>query len=99
MIVAPQADAAASLFKLSTAEDLHYHPAHERHSCLATNQDDLVEIFCHELRVGQRAQAVRARAGDDVPGEILQLGAGEPVAETARRCEEGKSYFGLWLGR
>ena len=94
-----EAEAAAFLLELRASEPLTDEAAHERHARLPADEDDLVELFCFELRVAERAEAMLASALDDVAGEAFQLLARELVAEAEIRREEREDNLSLGLGR
>ena len=77
-------EAAARFLKFRAAEQFADKFPHQRHPRLAADQNDLVQILRLQLRVGQRAQAMRPRAGNDVAREIFQFGARELVAEAEK---------------
>ncbi len=51
--------------------------ADQRHARLAADEDDVVEIGGRELGIGERAQAMLARALDDGAGDAVEFRAGE----------------------
>ena len=65
-------------------ENFRDQAAHERHARLSADENHFVEIGGRELRIGQRAAAMRARAFDDRPREIFQFRAREPIDEALR---------------
>ena len=85
VIFGAEAKVAARFLELRAAKPFRNELAHERHARLAADEDNLIEVFGLQFRVGERAQTMRARAHDDVAREILQFVARELVAEAEVR--------------
>ena len=60
-------------FKFSAAKQVGDEAAHERHPGLAADENDLVQVFGLEFGIGEGAQAMGARAGDNVAGQGFQF--------------------------
>ena len=75
VIIGAQTEVAARFLEFRAAKKFRHNSAHQRHAGLAADEDDLIEVFGLQFRVGQRAQAMRAGAGKDVAGQVLQFGA------------------------
>src|SRR5262249_29332125 len=99
VIVAADTNAAARFLKIHAAEPFGGELPDERHTGLTANENHLVEVFRFELRVRQRAQAMLARALNDIPGKALQLRTREFVAETELGREERQGDFHFGFGR
>ena len=83
-------DTAARLLKFGATEQIAHILPYQRHAGLSTHEDHLVKVFDFEFGVGERAQAMRARARDDVAGEVFQFGAAELATEAEGGCEKGE---------
>ena len=79
---------AARLLKFGATEQIAHKLPYQRHAGLPTHEDHLVKVFGFEFGVGERAQAMRARARDDVAGEVFQFGAAEPATEAEGGSEK-----------
>ena len=86
--IAAEPDAAARFLKFRAAEQFAHKFADQRHPRLAADENHLVQILRLDLRIRQRAQAMRPRAGDDVARQIFQFGARQFVAETENPASE-----------
>src|SRR2546427_5116854 len=88
MVVAPQTDAAALGLKIGTTKQLANKLAHQGHAGLSAYQDDLIEILGLQFGVGQRPQAMRARARDDIARQALKFCASEFIGEAEGGCQK-----------
>src|SRR5690242_19855575 len=97
MVIAAETDAAARFLEFRATEPLAHQFADERHPGLAAAENHLVQILWLNLGVGQCAEAMRPRAGDDVVREAFQFGTCQSIAETEIRCEKRQrnSSFGF----
>src|SRR5262245_21646521 len=99
MVIGAQPDISTRFLKLRAAKQLSNEAAHQRHPCLPANENDLIEIARLQLRIGQRAQAMATRAGDNVVGERFKLFARQFATETEIRRKEWQRDFNIRLDR
>src|SRR5258706_10583412 len=81
MVIRAQAQAAARFFEFRAAKKFRHELADQRHAGLAADENDLVEVLCFQLRVGERAQAMWTRSGDNIASETLEFRAREFMGE------------------
>ncbi len=93
MKICADAQAAARLLKFRAAEQFADKFSHQRHPRLAADQNDLIQIFGFQFRVRQRAQTMRARAGNDVARQIFQFCARQFATEGKIRREKWQRDF------
>src|SRR5687768_11843432 len=91
-------DVAALLFEFGAPKHLRDVIAHERHASLSPHQDNLVEIRCFELRIGQCPDTMLTGALDNWPCQLFEFCSREFVTEAESIGEKWKSNARFWVG-
>src|SRR5436190_18254621 len=82
VVISPKPNPTARLLKLRACEPFTNEFANERHACLATNQNHLIQIRRLQFRIAECPHTMLSRSFDNIARQRLQFSTCEFVTET-----------------